>query len=128
MIRWLVSIVIHLAANAVGLLVAAALLDGMTLDAPAFLLAVGIFTAVQAVVGPMIRQAAIKNATALLGGTALVVTFAGLLVTSLATDGLQIDGVSTWVLATVIVWVAAMLAALVLPLLFAKKAVAERRD
>ncbi len=126
MIRFLISIVIHFAANAVGLLVAAALLEGMSVSGTAFVIAVAIFTLVQAVVGPMIRQAAVKNAQALLGGTALVVTFVGLLVTSLISDGLRIEGVSTWLLATVIVWVAALLATLILPLIFVKKAVEER--
>jgi putative membrane protein len=128
MIRFLLSIVITFAANAVGLLVAAALLEGMSVSGTAFVIAVAIFTLIQAVVGPMIRQAAVKNAQALLGGTAFVVTFVGLLVTSLISDGLRIEGVSTWVLATVIVWVAALLATLVLPLLFVKKAVEERRS
>lgn len=126
MIRFLLSIVVHFAANAVGLLVAAALLEGMSVSGTAFVIAVAIFTLVQAVVGPMIRQAAVKNAQALLGGTALVVTFVGLLVTSLISDGLRIEGASTWLLATVIVWVAALLATLVLPLIFVKKAVEER--
>jgi putative membrane protein len=127
MIRLLVSALLHLAANAVGLLVAATLLDGMSVSGAAFAIAVGIFTAVQAVAGPMIRQAAIRHADVLLGSTALVVTFVGLLVTGLVSDGLRIDGVSTWVLATVIVWVAALLASVVLPLLFVKKKVEERR-
>jgi putative membrane protein len=128
MIRFLLSIVVHFAANAVGLLVAAALLEEMSVSGTAFVIAVAIFTLVEAVVGPMIRQAAVKNAQALLGGTALVVTFVGLLVTSLISDGLRIEGVSTWLLATVIVWVAALLATLVLPLIFVKKAVEERRS
>jgi putative membrane protein len=128
MIRFLLSIVVHFAANAVGLLVAAALLEGMSVSGTAFVIAAAIFTLIQAVVGPMVRQAAVKNAQALLGGTALVVTFVGLLVTSLISDGLRIEGVSTWVLATVIVWVAALLATLVLPLIFVKKAVEERRS
>jgi putative membrane protein len=128
MIRFLLSIVVHFAANAVGLLVAAALLEEMSVSGTAFVIAVATFTLVESVVGPMIRQAAVKNAQALLGGTALVVTFVGLLVTSLISDGLRIEGVSTWLLATVIVWVAALLATLVLPLIFAKKAVEERRS
>jgi putative membrane protein len=128
MIRWLLSIVVHLAANAVGLLVAAAVLEGMTVSGTAFVIALGIFTVVQAVVGPMIRQAAVRNATPLIGGTALVVTFLGLLVTSLISDGLSIEGVSTWVLATVVVWLAALLATLVLPLLVVRKGVEARRS
>jgi putative membrane protein len=128
MIRLLVSALLHLAANAVGLLVAAAVLEGMSLSGPAFVIAIAIFTVVQVVAGPMIRQTAVRHVQALLGGTALVVTFVGLLVTSLVSDGLRIEGVSTWVLATVIVWVAALLASVVLPLLFVKKAVEERRS
>jgi putative membrane protein len=128
MIRLLVSALVHLAANAVGLVVAASVLDGMSVSGTAFVIAVGIFTVVQVVAGPMIRQAAVRHAQAMLGGTALVVTFVGLLVTGLVSDGLRIDGASTWVLATVIVWVAALLASLVLPLLFVKKAVEERRS
>lgn len=128
MMRFLLTLVVSFAANALGLLVAATLLEGMSVSGTAFVIAVGIFTLVAAVVGPMIRQAAVKNAQALLGGTALVATFVGLLVTSLLSDGLRIEGVSTWVLATVIVWVAALLATLVLPLIFVKKAVEEQRS
>jgi putative membrane protein len=128
MIRLLVSALVHLAANTVGLLVAASVLDGMSISGTAFVIAVGIFTVVQVVAGPMIRQAAVRHAEALLGSTALIVTFVGLLVTSLISDGLRIDGASTWVLATVIVWVGALLASVVLPLLFVKKAVEERRS
>jgi putative membrane protein len=128
MIRLLVSALVHLAANTVGLLVAASVLDGMSISGTAFIIAVGIFTVVQVVAGPMIRQAAVRHAEALLGSTALIVTFVGLLVTSLISDGLRIDGASTWVLATVIVWVGALLASVVLPLLFVKKAVEERRS
>lgn len=128
MIRFLLSIVVHFVANAVGLLVAAALLEDMSVSGTAFVIAIAIFTLVEAVVGPMIRQAAVKNAQALLGGTAFIVTFVGLLVTSLISDGLRIEGMSTWLLATVIVWVAALLATLVLPLIFVKRAVEERRS
>jgi putative membrane protein len=127
MIRMLISAVVHLAANAVGLLVAASLLDGMSVSVGAFVIAVGIFTVVEMVVGPMVRQAAMRNANALLGATSLVVTFIGLLVTSLVSDGLRIEGFDTWALATVIVWLAALLATLLLPVLFVKKKVAERQ-
>jgi hypothetical protein len=88
---------------------------------------VAIFTVVEMVVGPMIRQAAMRNANALLGATSLVVTFVGLLVTSLVSDGLRIEGIETWALGTVIVWLAALLATLLLPVLFVKKKVAERQ-
>jgi Flp pilus assembly protein TadB len=49
-------------------------------------------------------------------------------VTALVSDGLQITGLSTWVLATIIVWLAALIAGLILPLILVKRAVSDRRD
>jgi putative membrane protein len=127
MIRLLISAVVHLAANAVGLLIAAGLLDGLSLDGAAFVLAVVIFTVVEVVAQPLIRQVAMKNANALLGSTALITTFVGLLVTDLISDGMSIEGASTWVLATIIVWLASLLAAVLLPLFFVKRAAEQAR-
>jgi Flp pilus assembly protein TadB len=42
-------------------------------------------------------------------------------------DGLNIDGVLTWILATLIVWLASLLAALFLPMIFLKQAAERRR-
>jgi putative membrane protein len=127
MIRLLVSTILHLAANAVGLLLAAALLEGLTVSGTAFVIAVVIFTVVEVVLGPMVRQLAVTKANALLGSTALVVTLLGLVVTSLISDGLRIEGFSTWALATVIVWLASLLATLLLPLLVVKRTAEQRR-
>lgn len=127
MIRLLTSLAIHLAANAVGLAVAAALLDDMTIGTFSFVVAVAIFTVVETIARPLITSVAVKQAQFLMGGTALVTTFLGLLITSVTTDGLTITGVSTWIAATVIVWLAAMIAALILPAVLVKRAVEERR-
>jgi putative membrane protein len=127
MIRLLLSTTLHLAANAVGLLLAAMLLEGMTISGSAFLLAVVFFTAVEVVLGPLIRQVAVTKANALLGSTALVVTLLGLLLTTLVSDGLRIEGFSTWALGTVIVWLASLLATLLLPIVLVKRKVEEGR-
>jgi putative membrane protein len=127
MVRMLVSLAIHLAANATGLAVAAAILDDMTIGALSFVVAVGIFTVVEVIAQPLITSLAIKHAEYLRGGTALITTFVGLLITSVITDGLTITGIGTWVAATVIVWLAALIAALILPAIFVKKKVKERR-
>jgi putative membrane protein len=127
-IRLLVSAGIRLLANTIGLLVAAAVLDGMTIDAAAFIVAVLIFTVVEVVFEPLLREIAMKKAQALMGSIALVVTFVGLLVTDLFSDGLQITGVSTWVLATIIVWLAALLAGLLLPVILVKRAAEDRKS
>jgi hypothetical protein len=48
-------------------------------------------------------------------------------VTALINDGLSIDGLGTWILATVIVWAGGLIAALILPLIFVKKAVGDEQ-
>lgn len=128
MIRLLFRTVIGLAANAVGLIVAASLLDGMELDATSFIVAVVIFTVVFALAQPFLIMQFRANAPAMLGGVALVATLVALIVTDLVSDGFTIDGAGTWIAATVIVWVVSVLAAFVLPFLGLKKFIEERRD
>jgi uncharacterized membrane protein YvlD (DUF360 family) len=59
---------------------------------------------------------------------ALIATFIALVVTDLLSDGFTINGVGTWIAATVIVWVASLLAAFILPFLGLKKYLENRRD
>ena len=127
MLRLIVSFAIHLAANAVGLLVANLVLDDLTISAGPFLWAVLIFTVVETFAGPLIMKIALQNAKGLMGGIALVVTFVGLLVTEIIADGFDINGVSTWIAATVIVWLAAMLAGLIIPVILVKRGVESAR-
>ena len=122
-IRFLVRTAVYLVAGAVGLIVAAAVLDDMTLSAKGFILAVLIFGVVQGVMGPFVATSARRNARALLGATGLIATFIALLVTDLVSDSLDIEGAGTWVLATLIVWIAGILASLLLPVFLVKKGV-----
>ncbi len=122
MVRLLLTAVIYLVANAAGLLVAAAVLEDMSVGGAAFVTAVVIFTVVEVVAQPLITQVAIKKANALVGSSALIATLVGLVITAWQSDGLTIDGALTWVLATVIVWAAALIAALVLPVVLLKRA------
>jgi uncharacterized membrane protein YvlD (DUF360 family) len=108
--------IIHLLANTLGLLIAWAVLPRFHIDLTSFIVAVVIFTVVETLVQPLLRQMAINSARALQGSVALITTFVGLIVTDLLTSGLHIEGVSTWLFATVIVWLATLLAELVLPL------------
>jgi putative membrane protein len=123
MVRMLIRAGVHLLANAVGLIVAAVILSGMTINGAAFVIAVVIFTVVEVVADPLISKIALTSAPALRGGAALVSTFVGLVITVAVSSGLHISGLSTWVLATMIVWLAALLATLILPLFLVKKAV-----
>jgi uncharacterized membrane protein YvlD (DUF360 family) len=120
MIRMLISTAIHLVANAVGLGVAALILDGVTIDLPSFVIAVLIFTVVEVVSRPFFASLAMKGASYLQGATALVATLAGLIITDWISDGLDVEGIGAWIAATLIVWLAALAAALVLPLIFVK--------
>jgi len=127
MIRGLISFGIHLLANALGLIVAAWILDGMSIDGAAFVIAVLIFTLVEVILQPLMVKISLKHARALQGGTALATTLVGLIITAWISDGLSISGLDTWLLATLIVWLAALLAGVILPMLLVKKAVDNNR-
>lgn len=122
MVRLVIRVLLALLANAVGLLVASALLDGFNLQASGFVTAVVIFTLATVILGPLVISIALRNIPVLMGGIALVTTFVGLLLTDWLSDGLSISGASTWILATLIVWLCSLLATIVLPLLFFKDA------
>jgi putative membrane protein len=128
MIRFLVSTLVAAAASAVGLLVAAWVLDDMSVSGAAFLVAVAIFTVTVALVGPFLQKRALKSAQALMGATALLATLIGLIVTHLVSDGLSIKGLSTWFYATFIVWFAGLIAAWIIPMILVKRGVQSARE
>jgi uncharacterized membrane protein YvlD (DUF360 family) len=127
-IRLIIRLVVVVAANAVGLLVAAAVLDDFQLTASGFVLAVIIFTVVFALMQPFLVSQLRRRASSALGGVALIATFVSLLITDLVSDGLNIEGVGTWIAATVIVWLAALIAAFILPFLGLKKYLEDERS
>jgi putative membrane protein len=126
-IRLILAAILYLVANAVGLIVAAAILDDMSLDTSGFILAVLIFTGVEVLITPLIQKMALRRSSALVGGSALIASLIGLIVTDVISDGMEIRGAVTWLLATVIVWAAALIAGLILPAVFLKKRVAAAR-
>ena len=128
MIRFLIRLLIAVVASAVGLLVAAAVLDGMHMSAGSFFLDIIIFSVVFALMQPFLVSQFRRDNSAALGGVALIATLVALIVTDLVSDGFSIDGVGTWIAATVIVWLGALLAAFILPFLGLKKYLEERRD
>ncbi|HEY7344117.1 MAG TPA: phage holin family protein [Gaiella sp.] len=127
MIRLLVRTLVAVAANAIGLIVAAIVLDGVHLNVASFIVAVVIFTVVFAVLQPFLAVQLRRLGNGAIGATALIATLVSLLLTDLLSDGLSIDGVGTWIAAAVIVWLAALVAAFVLPFLGLKKYLEERR-
>lgn len=128
MIRLVATGVIALLANAIALVVGAQVLEDMSLDGLSFVIAVLIYTGAAVLSEPLIRQMALKNAPALIGSSSLVATLVSLLVTAVVSDGLQINGATTWVLATVLVWAVALAGRLLLPMVMFKKALANARS
>lgn len=126
MIRLLVRTVVAVAANAVGLIVAALVLDRFSINAASFIVAVVIFTIVFAVLQPFLAVQLRKLGNGAMGATALIATLVSLVITDLVSDGFTISGVGTWVLAALIVWLAALVAAFILPFLGLKKYLEER--
>ena len=126
MVRLIATTVVELVANAIGLLVAKWLLPGFVITPTGFLWVIVVFTLARFILAPLIFKLSFKYVRAITGGIALVTTFFGLLVTTWLTNGLQITGFSTWVLATLIVWLFGVIALLVLPMVVFKKALAAR--
>ncbi len=113
-----------LAGNAIGLILAAVLLNDMTLDGVAFVVALVIFTVLTVVLDPLVHRLAGRFVEPLAGASALIATAASLLLTSWISDGLSISGAATWVLATVIVW----LSAAILGVVLVRAVIKEARD
>ncbi|MPV49257.1 MULTISPECIES: phage holin family protein [unclassified Pseudactinotalea] len=121
MIRSILRALIHLATAALGFLLAAFLLERLTLAASGFVVAVLVFTLAQALVSPFVVHQTQKRAAALMSGVGLISTFIALLLASLVPGGLTIAGLGTWILATVIVWFVTAVGGWILPPLLLKK-------
>ena len=127
MVLFLIRAVIFLVSAALGLLVASWVLDDFTVSTTGFGVAVVVFAVAQSVLSPFIAKMTARNAPAFLGGIGLLSTYVALLIASLFSDGLEISGVQTWILATLIVWLVTALATLLLPLIFLRNKVEDKR-
>ncbi len=79
MIRLIVRTLVVLAGSAVGLIVAATVLDGVDIDVTSFFMDVIIFTIVFALMQPFLGVQLRRGGSGLLGGVALIATFVALL-------------------------------------------------
>ncbi len=127
MLRFLAAVVLRLLANAVGLALATWLLDGFSVTTAAFAGVVILFTVIEVVLDPLVLRLSIQYAPVIRGGVALVTTLIGLIVVTIVSDGLVLEGATAWVVGTLIVWLGGVLAALLLPL-FIFKSVREQRQ
>jgi len=118
----LIRLGLLLAGNAIGLWIASLILDeDMRVSGLAFIIAVAVFTVLVAVLERGVSKAAERWADFLSGTSALIATGLALVLTAWLSDGLSIDGIGTWVLATLIVWAVAAVVGIVLVRAFAKE-------
>jgi len=120
-IRFLLSVAISIVSAALALLVISWVVDGVTMYATGFVIAVIVFTVAQALLGPFIFNLARQYASAVLGGIGLVSTFVALFVATLFPNGLQINGITAWIFATLIAWVITALGTWILGVLIIKR-------
>jgi len=125
MIRFLILSLLTLLGNAIGLIVASILLSGFHIQPLGFIVSALFFTGIEILLKPFILKMSIKYIPALRGGIALVTTFVGLLLTTLFTNGLRIDDVTTWIAAPLIIWLAVVLAGIMLPMFLFKQALSD---
>jgi uncharacterized membrane protein YvlD (DUF360 family) len=121
MIRFLLSIAISLVSAALALVVITYVVDGVEMQGAGFLVAVIVFTAAQALLAPFVFNLARQYASAVLGGIGLVSTFLALFVATLFPNGLQINGLTAWILSTLLVWVITALGTWILGALIIKR-------
>ncbi|KQZ82180.1 hypothetical protein ASD56_14985 [Microbacterium sp. Root166] len=132
MLTFLIRAAIFLVSAALGLIAADLILEGFHIDWSdwwGFVLAVVIFAVIQSVLAPWVFKLTHRHAPALLGGIGIISTFVAILVVVLIPNaGIGISQPIAWILAPVIVWLVTALATWLLPPLFIKKKVDERRD
>jgi hypothetical protein len=111
----LLRAVVLLVSWAIGLLVAAWVVPGVSLSASGFIVAVVLFSAAQATLSLVIVKLPRAYASLLLGGTGLALTLVALILASALTSGLTIPGVAAWVATTIVVWLVTTVGAISLP-------------
>ena len=132
MLTLVIRALIFLVSAFLGLIAADLLVPGFTLhwnDWWGVLLAVVIFAVLQSVLAPWLFTITRRHANAFLGGIGLLSTFVALLIAVvIAAAGIGINGPLAWILGTLTVWLVTALATWLLPPLFIKKKVDQRRD
>jgi hypothetical protein len=125
-LRWAIAL---LASWAIGLLVAASIVPGVSLSVPGFIVAVLAFAVTQVLLSVTIVKLPREYASLLLGGTGLALTIVALILASVLTRGITIDGMPSWLATTVVVWLMTTIGVLSLPeLLVLDISFARRRE
>jgi putative membrane protein len=110
MVRLLIRIAVSLAVSAIALLIAAVVLDDFTISWGAFIVLVVVFGLILFVTRAVLESVFRRDAGILSSLVGIIACFLALVITDAVSDGLDIEGVSTWVYATLIVWGGTILA------------------
>lgn len=111
----LIRVGLVLAGNALGLWITSLLLDAdMSVSGSAFVIAVVMFTVLTVALEPIVSRVTERYLDALSTGSTLITTALALVLTAWISDGLSIDGIGTWLLATIIVWLVTAIVGVVL--------------
>ena len=127
MIRFLIRTGIFFLSALIGIIVANLVLTDMSVDFTAYIAVAIIFALIQAILSPLLFKGVNRNASAFTGGVGIIATLVALIITDIVSDGMTINGLTTWILAALIVWLAGALAAFILPLVLLKKVVDNNR-
>lgn len=111
----LLRAVVLLASWTIGLLVAAWIVPGVSLSVPGLIVAVVVFSVMQAILSMSILKLPRGYASLLLGSTGLALTIVALILASVSTHGLTIDGMASRLATTVVVWLVTTIGAITLP-------------
>jgi hypothetical protein len=123
MTQILVRAVVVMASWAIGLLVAAWVVPGVSVSASGFIVAVALFSIAQALLSVLILNLPHAYASLVLGGAGLVLTVVALGLASAWTDGLSLRDFASWAAATLVVWLVTTIGAICLPEVFARSEV-----
>ena len=111
----LLRAVVLLGSWAIGLLVAAWVVPGVSVSASGFIVAVLLFSVAQVILSLLILRLPRAYASLLLGGAGLALTVIALSLASVLTDGLTIRGFASWIATTIVVWLVTTVGAISLP-------------
>ena len=130
MVRFLIRTAIYFLSALVGIIAADLILADFSVSGwTSYVWVALIFAVVQAILSPLIGNIVSRNASAFSGGVGIVSSLVALAITNIASSSLTVSGgITTWILAALIVWVFGAIAAFVLPFILVKRAVSDRRS
>ncbi|MEI8058455.1 MAG: phage holin family protein [Actinomycetes bacterium] len=106
--KFLIAWLLGLGSNAIALALCAVLFSQFHLNLSGFLLSLVVFAILSGVFTWFVLKFMLRHAGSVVALTGLVSTFLALLATSVFTKGLEIDGITTWIMSTLLIWIISM--------------------